>query len=229
MKPLVIIPARGGSKGVPKKNIKPLLGKPLIFYTIEEALECFDNSRIVLSSDSEEIIELVKLRYPKINFRYRPAELASDTSGMREVILDVINYYRDSIEFDKVLLLQPTSPFRKSKHIKEAQALFSDSTEMVVSVKYTKASPFFNLFKEIDGLLSPFFNAIYKTRQEVPPVYEYNGAIYLFKVESILKKEIKEFKQVKAYKMTELSSVDIDTILDWNIAEMILEKKMLNE
>ena len=148
MKPLVIIPARGGSKGVPKKNIKILGGKPLINYTIEAAKAVFEDQFIYVSTDDIEIKNIVEQTGLKVPF-LRPAELATDTAGTYEVLLHALNYYENLEYFpDTIILLQPTSPFRTAEHIKEAIKLYTPEIDMVVSVKETKSNPYFNLFEE---------------------------------------------------------------------------------
>src|SRR5690606_30039190 len=144
METLIVIPARGGSKGVPGKNIKKLSGKPLIYYTIEAAREIFDDRNILVSTDDEEIkkcVEAIGLNVPFL----RPEKLATDDVGTYEVLLHSLNFVESKGYFPETLvLLQPTSPFRTSQHIREALALYDNSKlEMVVSVKETKANPYY--------------------------------------------------------------------------------------
>ena len=125
MKILVIIPARGGSKGIPHKNIKPLNGKPLIYYTIDCARAICDDADICVSTDDDEIIQVVEDYGLKVPFK-RPAELATDTAGTYEVLLHALNYYeQQGRHYDVVMLLQNTSPFRAAEHVKEAITLYS--------------------------------------------------------------------------------------------------------
>lgn len=222
MKPLVIIPARGGSKGVPKKNIKLLNGKPLIQYTIEAALEITDKQNIIVSTDSEEIktvVENIGIKVPSL----RPQELATDEAGTYEVLLyELDRLKKEGKECDFFILLQPTSPFRTGKHILEALSLYNDHLDMVVSVKETKANPYFVLREEDEnGYLIPSKTASATRRQDVPKVWELNGAIYVINSNSLKRMPINKFKKVKKYVMDEISSHDIDTVLDWNIAEQI--------
>ena len=148
MKPLVTIPARGGSKGIPGKNIKELNGKPLIQYTIEAAREIFSDEVICVSTDDikiKEVVESMGLFVPFI----RPPELATDTTGTYEVLLHAIQYYeKNGYQPDTLILLQPTSPFRTATHIKEAIKLYTPGVQMVVSVKETKSNPYYVLFEE---------------------------------------------------------------------------------
>lgn len=223
MRPLVIIPARGGSKGVPRKNIKLLGEKPLIQYTIESAKKVFDNSVICVSTDDKEIETLVESLGLKVPF-LRPAELATDTAGTYEVMLHAVHFYEATGYFPEVLiLLQPTSPFRTEKHINEALALFDQSCEMLVSVKETKSNPYYVLREEDEeGWLVKSKEGNFARRQDCPKVYELNGAIYIIHVETLKSKPIHDFKKVRKYVMDERSSHDIDDMEDFSLAEILL-------
>lgn len=224
MKPLIVIPARGGSKGVPRKNIKVLGDKPLIQYTIDAAKGVFDDEFICVSTDDFEIKSVVEQLGLKVPF-LRPNELASDTAGTYEVLLHAISYYESKGYFpDTLILLQPTSPFRTSEHIKEALKLYHESIDMVVSVKETKANPYYILFEEDrNGYLKKTKEANFTRRQDCPKVWEYNGAIYIINVKALKEKTISQFTKVCKFEMDETSSHDIDTLLDWKIAEIILQ------
>jgi N-acylneuraminate cytidylyltransferase len=226
MKPLIVIPARGGSKGVPRKNIKVLGDKPLIQYTIDAAKGVFDEEFICVSTDDFEIKSVVEQLGLKVPF-LRPNELASDTAGTYEVLLHAISYYESKGYFpDTLILLQPTSPFRTSAHIKEALKLYHESIDMVVSVKETKANPYYILFEEDrNGYLKKTKEANFTRRQDCPKVWEYNGAIYIINVKALKEKTISQFTKVCKFEMDETSSHDIDTLLDWRIAEIIINDK----
>ncbi len=223
MKPLVIIPARGGSKGVPGKNIKPLNGKPLIHYTIEAAREVFADEHICVSTDSEEIkatAEATGLAVPFI----RPPELATDTAGSYGALLHAIKFYeQQGYHPDVIILLQPTSPFRSGRHIKEAMACFDEVCEMVVSVRETNANPYYVLKEENqEGWLEKSKPGNFTRRQDCPKVYEVNGAIYIMHADVLKEKPLGKFQKVRKYLMNEHSSMDIDTKLDWQLAEFVL-------
>lgn len=226
MKPLIVIPARGGSKGVPRKNIKVLGDKPLIQYTIDAAKGVFDDEFICVSTDDFEIKSVVEQLGLKVPF-LRPNELASDTAGTYEVLLHAISYYESKGYFpDTLILLQPTSPFRTSAHIKEALKLYHESIDMVVSVKETKANPYYILFEEDgNGYLKKTKEANFTRRQDCPKVWEYNGAIYIINVKALKASAISQFTKVCKFEMDETSSHDIDTLLDWRIAEIIINDK----
>lgn len=222
MKYLVIIPVRGGSKGIPVKNIKMLAGKPLINYTIEAAREVFNDEQICISTDDPEIIKVVEQIGITVPF-VRPAYLATDEAGTYEVLLHALDFYeKKGHQIDIIILLQATSPFRKAEHIKEALQQFTNDLDMLVSVKESKLNPYFNLFEEdINGFLEKSKHSNATRRQDCPKVWEYNGAIYIINVDSLKEKPMNRFERIKKYEMDEISSHDIDTPFDWQIAESI--------
>jgi CMP-N,N'-diacetyllegionaminic acid synthase len=225
MKPLIVIPARGGSKGVPGKNIKPLNGKPLIYHTIEAARVAYNDNQICVSTDDLEIKEVVEKAGLHVPF-LRPSKLANDHAGMREVLLHALAYYEDrGYNADVIILLQPTSPFRKAKDIQSAIALFDQECDMVVSVKETKSNPYYVLKEEDnEGWLKSSKQGDFARRQDCPKVYELNGALYIIDVKALKIKEISKFTKVRKYIMSELNSIDIDTEHDWAMAEFFYEK-----
>ncbi|MFW5803819.1 MAG: cytidylyltransferase domain-containing protein [bacterium] len=225
MKPLVIIPARGGSKGVPRKNIKKLGGKPLILYTIEAARSVFRDEQICVSTDDLEIKAIVEEAGLKVPF-LRPDELSTDTVGTYEVLLHAINFYENQGEkFDTIILLQATSPFRTATHIREALAIYDKSCEMLVSVKETKANPYYNLREENEeGWLVKSKSGDFTRRQDCPEVYEVNGAIYIIKLDILKQKPLAKFTKVRKYIMEEKYSCDVDTELDFDFCEFLIKK-----
>lgn len=224
MKVLVVIPARGGSKGVPGKNIKILDEKPLIQYTIEAAKVIVSEEKICVSTDDLGIKFVVESLGTKVPF-LRPTELATDTAGTYEVLLHAISHYENNgYTPDVLILLQATSPFRTSKHIEEALELFTEDCEMVVSVKETKANPYYILREEnTEGWLENSKKGNFTRRQDCPKVYEVNGAIYIISVEALKQKNISDFSKVKKYLMDDISSHDIDDMIDWKFAEYLLK------
>ncbi len=227
MKTLVIIPARGGSKGIPHKNIKPLNGKPLIHYTIDEAREIVGDDDICVSTDDPEIIKCAEDYGLKVPF-VRPEELATDTAGTYEVLLHALSFYeKQGRHYDVVLLLQNTSPFRKAEQIKEALALYNDNVDMVVSVKECAANPYYCVFEEnSEGYLHVCKGDgnIFR-RQDAPKVYEYNGAIYIMNAEKLKTTHMHKMQKRVKYVMDDLSSFDLDTMWDWQMAESIIKQK----
>lgn len=225
---LVVIPARGGSKGVPGKNIKELGGKPLIQYTIDAAREIFEDKDIIVSTDSEKIkftVESLGLKVPFL----RPEDLATDTCGTQDVLLHAISMLECKGIFPETLiLLQPTSPFRNATHIKEALELYNSYWDMVVSVKETKSNPYYVLKEENEqGFLENSKKGDFTRRQDCPKVWELNGAIYVINIQSLKFMNISEFTKVKKYVMDEVSSFDIDTELDFNFSEFLINYQKL--
>lgn len=229
MKILVVIPARGGSKGIPRKNIKPFAGKPLIYYTIDAARAIVPDEDICVSTDDDEIIQMVEDYGLKVPFK-RPEELATDTAGTYEVLLHALDFYeKRGKHYDVVLLLQNTSPFRTDEHVKEALSLYTQEVDMVVSVKECAANPYYCVFEENqEGYLHVCKGdgTIYR-RQDAPKVYEYNGAIYVINAESLKQQHMHQFKKRLKYVMDEKASFDLDTMNDWMIAEMIKKEKQI--
>lgn len=225
----MIIPARGGSKGIPHKNIRNLGGKPLIRYTIDVARAVADDKDICVSTDDPEIIRCVQDYGLKVPF-VRPAELATDQAGMYGVLLHALDFYeKQGRHFDVVLLLQNTSPFRTAEDVKEALKLYRPDMDMVVSVNRTKTNPYYNCFEEDqDGFLKRTLDGSgFVRRQDAPETYEYNGAIYVINPEQLKKMPLNQFTRRVKYVMDDLHSVDLDSMLDWTFAEFIIEKGLL--
>lgn len=224
MKTLVIIPARGSSKGIPRKNIKPLNGKPLIYYSIDCARAICPDEDICVSTDDAEIISVVEQYGLKVPF-VRPAELASDTAGTYEVLLHALDFYeKQGRHYDAMVLLQNTSPFRKAEQVKEALGLYNDKVDMVVSVKECAANPYYCVFEEDqEGYLHVCKGDgnIFR-RQDAPKVYEYNGAIYIMNAAKLRTTHMHKMQKRVKYVMDDLSSFDLDTMWDWQMAEMMI-------
>lgn len=226
MKILVVIPARGGSKGIPRKNIKPLAGKPLIYYTIDTAWAIVPDEDICVSTDDDEIIQVVEDYGLKVPFK-RPDELATDTAGTYEVLLHALDFYeKQGRHYDVVLLLQNTSPFRTAEHVKEALKLYTPDVDMVVSVKECSANPYYCVFEENqDGYLHVCKGdgTIFR-RQDAPRVYEFNGAIYIMNAETLKTTHMHKMQKRIKYVMDERSSFDLDTMNDWKMAELMAKE-----
>ncbi len=229
MKYLVVIPARGGSKGIPHKNIKLLGGKPLIYYSIDVALQFTTDENICVTTDDVEIVSVVEQHGLKVPF-VRPAELATDTCGSSEVIQHAYQFFAaKGIQYDAIVLLQPTSPFRKVEFIKEAVALYDESIDMVTSVRSAPCNPYYDGFEEnANGLLQiSKGDGTITRRQEAPRVWQQNGSIYVINPKSLIEKGMGGFTKIRKYTMPELYSVDIDNPFDWKVAELVLSEKML--
>ena len=228
MKILVLITARGGSKRVPGKNIRRLGDKPLVVWSIDAAKGISNICDIIVSTDDVAIAKVCSEAGAFVPW-IRPKELSSDTSSSVDVALHALDWYEaHNGKVDGLLLLQPTSPFRTSKHILEAISLYESSDcEMVVSVKKTKSNPYFNLFEEKEsGNLELSKKGNFTSRQSAPITYEYNGAIYIFSKETIQTKQFSEFERIKKYEMSAIDSVDLDEPLDWKLAELIFNEKI---
>lgn len=226
MSSLILIPARGGSRGIPEKNIKPLGGKPLIHYTLEVAQKLKQEGTVCVSTDSREIKHVVEAFGMDVPF-LRPLRLAGDQAGSYEVVLHALDFYeKQNREFDKVILLQPTSPFRTEYHVRQALEAYRPEIDMVISVKKASANPYFVLFEEnSDGFLEPSKQGDFNRRQDCPEVYELNGAVYIMNVDSLRSHPPRRFKHVRKFIMDPESSMDLDTPLDWDIAECLIHKK----
>lgn len=226
---LFVIPARGGSKGLPGKNIKELNGKPLIVYSLEYARLFTSDDNICVTTDSMEIASCVEKIGYKVPF-IRPASLASDTAGSYDVLLHALQFYEErGGRYDAIVLLQPTSPFRLKNHLDEALQLYRKDIDMVVSVKESDANPYYNLFEPgPDGFLIKSKPGHFITRQDCPRVYMYNGSIYIINIVSLKKSPLHQFTKIAPFVMPGEYSVDIDNQLDWDIAGLIIEKHNRN-
>lgn len=227
LKPLVIIPARGGSKGIPGKNIKHLGGRPLISYTIDCAKSVVDTDRIILSTDSPEI-ERVAAECGLPAVYHRPEVLGSDTTGSREVILDVMDWAdNNGMDYDVVVLLQPTSPFRIPEDVFNTLEAYTPEIDMAVTVCQSPANPYYNCFETMDdGFLHiSKGDGRLTRRQDAPPAWIFNGAVYAINPRSIRTMTLGEMPRRKAVVMPESRSLDMDTMTDWFVGECLLSKK----
>lgn len=220
---LWLIPARGGSKGIPNKNIKDFCGIPLVNRAVKQAIDCASgNDSIFISTDSLKIKETVEKTGVTVPF-LRPDYLATDTASTYDVILHVLQELRkEGKEFEKIVLLQPTSPLRTENDIRDALKLWNPDIDMVVSVCEAKTNPYFNAFEpDENGFLKISKGEGNITRrQDAPKVWEYNGAIYVITTASLLKGSFSSFKKIVPFIMPGIRSVDLDTPEDWDIAEL---------
>jgi N-acylneuraminate cytidylyltransferase len=224
MKTLVVIPARSGSKGLPDKNIKLLNGKPLIHYSIEVAQQIFNNEDICISTDSDKYIKIAEQTGLKVPF-VRPETLSTDNATTQDVLLHCLDFYEQKgVSYDYILLLQPTSPFREKKHLEDILIANIEESDMIVSVKETDSNPYYVLLEENEeGYLKKLMKGEFTRRQDCPKVYEYNGSIYLIKVSSLKEKLISSFTKIKKYEMNSKYSLDIDSEIDFKLAEVLLD------
>lgn len=218
---LAIIPARGGSKRLPRKNVLDLCGKPLIAWSIEATLKSKYISKIIVSSDDEEILNIAK-EY-KADFIKRPDELASDTA----TTFDALKHTLENVKkYDYVVLLQPTSPLRTEKHIDEAIELLEEkNADAIISVCEMEHSPLWSNILDEDLDMSNFLSdeVLNKRSQDLPKYYRLNGAIYICKIDKFLQNRGFFLKDnVIAYIMDKKDSVDIDDKIDFKLAQFCL-------
>lgn len=222
---LAVIPARGGSKGVPGKNIKDLNGKPLITYTIEAAVSSGIFERTIVSTDSREIADVAVSYGAEVPF-LRPADISGDLVSSDDVILHALAYFEQhGALYKEVCKLQPTSPMRNGKHLQEAYRLFCERrADFLVSVCECEHSPLWagtigdNL--SLDDFISE--EAKRACRQDLPIYYRLNGAIYMGKVEQFYVNRSFLEKNSVAYIMSQEDSVDIDGQLDFELAKIMM-------
>lgn len=233
MKPniLALIPARGGSKGLPRKNIIPLAGKPLIAWTIEQALECNYIDRLIVSTDDNEIAKISKDYGAEVPF-LRPNELAKDDSPTSETIKHAIEWFEKKNEyFDIFVLLEPTSPLRAKNDINNAIELFCknlDKADSLVSVgKVHLENPY--IMKKIEGgYIRPLIekDRIFFQRQMLPEIYFPYGVVYISKITAL--KERGTFYQERTipYFIERWQNYEIDDNYDLLCIEAILKYRL---
>lgn len=231
-KVLAIIPARGGSKGLPGKNVRCLGGLPLIASSINAARSSGCVDRIIVSTDSDEIANIAREYGAEAPFK-RPAQFATDTSPSSELILHALQWVMENERtiYDIFCLLQPTSPFRNGKHLVEAITKFHNCKEAtsLISISETTRSPYW--MKKINGVyLEELINGDYSTvrRQDLPKTYSVNGAIYIMYTEEFLKTKRFLTDRTTYYLMDSVSSLDIDNELDFKFAEFLLNNGSVN-
>jgi N-acylneuraminate cytidylyltransferase/CMP-N,N'-diacetyllegionaminic acid synthase len=225
---LAIIPARGGSKGVPRKNLRLLAGKPLIVYTIDAALGSKYKPRIVVTTDNEEIASVSRAAGTEVPFM-RPAELAEDTTPMFPVIRHAVEWlkHHEDYEPDLIVLLQPTSPLRTAEHIDGAiQLALESQCDSVLSLCEAEHSPYWMRILDGEGLVKSFVETEreYTRRQDLPAVYRLNGAILVTRPQFVAQGRFLGEK-TRALIMSREDSVDIDDELDFLLAELLLERR----
>ena len=219
---LAIIPARGGSKRLPRKNVLDLAGKPLIAWSIEAGLKNKYIDKVIVTSDDDEILAIAK-DFGSETIK-RPDELASDTATS----FDAIKHTIENLErYDYIVLLQPTSPLRTAEQIDEAiELLESKNADAIVSVCEMDHSPLWSNTLPEDRSMNDFIRDEVKNKrsQDLEPYYRLNGAIYITKVDKLL--EEKSFfleKNIYSYRMNRESSVDIDEKIDFKFAEILIK------
>ena len=230
MNNLCTICMRGGSKGVPNKNLRELHGKPLMAYTIEQALESQLFEHVVVSTDLVEIAETAEM-YGAESWFVRPAELASDKAPkipvVRHTLIESEKYY--NLSFDVVVDLDVTSPLRKVHDIIESYQQFTDEdADILVTACPSKKNPYYNMVELVNGKveLVKQLDKFPEFRQNAPQVFDMNASIYIWKHEALLKYDTLFVENTSLYIMPEKRSVDIDTQVDWDFVEHIIHNSM---
>ncbi len=226
---LAIIPARGGSKRLPSKNILDLAGKPLITWTIESALDSKYIDRVIVSTNDNEIATISKKYGADVPFM-RPNDLATDESTSIDVVLHSMDYFKKVGEqYDYIILLQPTSPLRTSQNIDESIELLQDKEcNSVISVCEAEHNPLWCNTIPSDGSLCEFMDKsiLNKRSQDLSKMFCINGAIYLCNYQ-YLKKELSFFSSSKcmAYMMERSNSIDIDYKIDLDFCDFLIQHR----
>jgi CMP-N-acetylneuraminic acid synthetase len=226
MRILALVPARGGSKRLPGKNIRPLGGKPLIAWTLDPALRCGLFCDVLLSTDDEAIAAAGRQCGALVPW-LRPPELASDTASSVDAALHAVDWYESRFgELDGVMLLQPTSPFRTEKSIAESIALFrAGSGSPVVSVTPAPSHPAWTFYLN-DGVLTPFLDwaGMEKRSQDLAPAFVNDGSIYIISPKMLRARRSFMDENTKPYLIDNpRENLDIDSQEDWDQAEKMLE------
>lgn len=234
MKVLFVITARGGSKGVPRKNIKMIEGIPLVAYKIIAAQKCQYEKRIIVSTDDEEIAEVSRKYGAEVPFM-RPIELATDSASSVDVVLHTMNWVTDNSKeiYDYVCLLEPSSPFASYKDLDEALRLIEEKdADTLLGMKEVDVSTNFIHSLDKDGKLSEFYYAIKDLksirRQEQQKEYTMNGCMYIAKWEYFMKNKLFHSENSIPYIMSDESSIEIDTMLNYEVACKIAKKELID-
>ena len=222
---IISICARGGSTGVPGKNIRPLLGKPLIVWTIEQALACRSIGYVYVSTDSEEIAATARAAGARAPF-LRPAELATATAAKIPVIQHLADWVaKAGVPFDRIVDLDPTSPLRDVADIEACLEMLDDATDVVITGYESEKNPYFNMVEfQADGkvgLVKPGVGVV--ARQQAPKVYAMNASIYVWHRDTLTKGLWNG--RTRLYVMPRERSIDIDSPIDFALVEMLMNEK----
>ncbi len=223
---LCVIPARAGSKGLPGKNIKKLLGKPLIAYSIEHARGSKYIDRTIVSTDSKKIAEVARNLGAEVPF-LRPKRLAKDKSSTINVLLHAIDWMekREKFAFDILVLLHVTTPLRNAKDIdRSIELLFKKKTDNIFSVTEAHRNPYFNMVEfNKSGKITLVKKGRYTSRQSAPDVFDMNSSIYVWWKDVLKNRKSLFSKTTRIYLMPKERSIDIDDYIDFKVAEMLLK------
>jgi CMP-N,N'-diacetyllegionaminic acid synthase len=238
MKILGLITARGGSKRVPRKNVKEFLGKPLLIWSVETGKISGVFDRFILSTDDEEIAAIGKMAGIDVPFM-RPLELATDTSGSFDVVKHAVEWLEEHDGFapDGVILLEPTAPGRQAFHIREvARLLETTPTDSIVGISSMPGhfSPLKALARDNDGIVTrvgdgAILRDLVHRNQDIPPCYYINSALYAFKRDNLTDGSGSLWgKSTFGYLMEDKYAFDIDTLDDWIVAEAKM-RRLIND
>lgn len=226
MKRLCIIPARGGSKRLPRKNIKPLNGKPLVFYTIDSVIQSGVFDKVIFTSDDDEILSLVSKNYSStiLDVVKRPLELATDTSK----VIDTVLHFLDE-EYDQTWLTLPTSPMKISDDFVKASELLSENDDSVLSYTEMEFPPTLGLVVKNNNIIEDYdqtqpWQSGNSRSQDHPMVYRPNGALYGSWTSKLKENKNYYIGQTKGYFMPRNRSIDIDTQFEFDLAEFMLKR-----
>jgi N-acylneuraminate cytidylyltransferase/CMP-N,N'-diacetyllegionaminic acid synthase len=229
---LAIIPARGGSKGLPRKNIKSLCGKPLIAWSIEAGLNSKYVDEVMVTTDNKEIADISKQYGANVPF-LRPKELASDTATTFDAIKHTIDFYKKKLnkEFDYIVLLEPTSPLREKDDVdKSIELLLKSNADSIVGICKTEdQNPAFLVKKDKSGFINGYENKDMKPirRQDIKDVYFFEGTIYVSQTDVLLEKKTFYHDKTIGYEVEKWKSLEIDDIYDFIMVEAIMKYKGL--
>jgi len=230
---IAIIPARGGSKGLPDKNLRMLAGLPLIAHSIRFAQICPEIGRCIVSTDSDEIAEAARDAKGDVPF-LRPAELAQDSTPMLPVLQHAVGKI-ESIEgkrYESIVLLQPTSPFRLPKDVSRALEIIGQDRQAVgvVAVSIPSFNPKVVCVEEKNGYLEwAFETKLYTRRQEAAPVYRVNGVLYVWRRDYLMSSSVEQLYAAphRLLVIPEERALDIDSLHDFQVCEALVQAGML--
>ena len=232
---LAVIPARGGSKGLPGKNIRPFIGLPLIAHTIQFARLCPEIDRCIVSTDSPEIAGVAKQFGADVPF-IRPFELAQDDTPMFPVLQHTLDQAQqaDGAIYEMLMLLDPTSPAREPSDVTGALQRLQACPEAdgIIGVSQPEFNPIWHCVVERDGWMEDLMESAtqYERRQDVPPVYRINGSIYIWRT-GYLRKQKTSWRQggrLLMYEVPEVRSMSFDTIEEFQRAELMVKAGIVN-
>ena len=226
---LGVVPARGGSKGVPGKNIRPVLGKPLIAYAIECGLESPSVDHLIVTTDSPQIASIAREYGADVPFM-RPAELSADTTPMLPVLLHAITeaegHYNEKV--DAIVLLDPTGPLRAVDDVEQCIKLLRDSScDAVVSGNTAHRNPYFNMAVQNNGYVRLMAQASEPVgrRQDCPVVYDLNTVVWVYSRRAIMEERARIPERTLLYLVSPERAIDIDTDLDFEILEFLMSRR----